>query len=232
MKRMLFVVLLAVAGFAAPAQEVQQEKQLVKLLLEDTAALDSLVDQMLRNAYTLRAAESELVQKRIKISQEKRSWLSSFTMGLSLYNQSTTFDEQSGSSVTTMGVLPSLGVSMSINPEKLINVPSNIKIAKLDALRTENTIKEQRRMLKLFIINKYYEYLEALNVLEMRINAHERQRQQTEQIRMQFERGETDLSGLQQGQSGLANAEESLMKAEMNVLKIKQEITLFTTDSG
>ena len=229
---MLLLVWLAITGLAARAQDIQQEKQLVKLLLENTAALDTLVDQMMRNAYVLQASEAELVQKRIKVSQEKRSWLSSFTMGISLYNQSTSFDEQTGSSVTTMGVLPSLGISMSINPEKLVNVPSNIKIAQLDAMRAEKTIREQRRTLKLFIINKYYEYLEALNVLEMRINAHERQRQQTEQVKMEFERGEADLSGLLQGQNGLANAEEALMKAEMTVLKIKQEITLFTTDSG
>ena len=229
---MLLLVWLAITGLAARAQDIQQEKQLVKLLLENTAALDTLVDQMMRNAYVLQASEAELVQKRIKVSQEKRSWLSSFTMGISLYNQSTSFDEQTGSSVTTMGVLPSLGISMSINPEKLVNVPSNIKIAQLDALRAEKTIREQRRTLKLFIVNKYYEYLEALNVLELRINAHARQRQQTEQVKMEFERGEADLSGLLQGQNGLANAEEALMKAEMTVLKIKQEITLFTTDSG
>ncbi len=136
MKRITLIVLLTFAHLAGLAQGTyQEEKHLVEVLLEDTAALDTLVDKMIRHAYVLKASEAELAQKHEIIAQEKRSWLSTFIMGVSLYNQSTAYDERNGSSVTTAGVLPSLGVSLSINPEKLVNVPSNIRIARHDATR-------------------------------------------------------------------------------------------------
>ena len=233
MKPLVLVVLLTFTGFVGVAQEnYQEEKHLVEVLLEDTAALDTLVDQMIRYAYVLKASEAELAQKQEIIAQEKRSWLSTFIMGVSLYNQSTAYDERNGSSVTTSGVLPSLGVSLSINPEKLVNMPSNIRIAQHDATRIENTLKEQRRTLKLFIINKYYEYLEALNVLELRINSHERQQQQFAQVQLKFTRGEADFEAVLLAQSGLANTEEALMRTRVLVRKLKQEIALFTTDSA
>ena len=232
MKPIVFVLLI-LTSFVGVAQEAyQEEKHLVEILLEDTAALDTLVDKMIRHAYLLKASEAELAQKQEIIAQEKRSWLSTFIMGVSLYNQSTAYDERNGSSVTTSGVLPSLGVSLSINPEKLVNVPSNIRIARHDATRIENTLKEQRRTLKLFIINKYYEYLEALNVLELRINAHERQQQQIAQVQLKFTRGEADFEAVLLAQNGLATTEEALMRSRVLVRKLRQEITLFTTDAA
>jgi outer membrane protein TolC len=234
MKQLAFTILLFVVPLLGYSQAIdyQQEKQLTEVLLEDDTALDSLVEQMLRHAYGLRAVEAELVQKQIIVGQEKRSWLSTFTMGVSLYSQSTAFDEQNGSSVTTAGVLPNLGVSLSINPEKLINVPSNVKIAQRDVERTENTLREQRRTLKLFIINKYYEYLEALGIMELRLNVHQQQQEQAAQTRLRFERGETDLDAVLLVQNSLASTEEALMRAQMLVMKLKKEITLFTTDSA
>ena len=233
LKPTILIALLTFISLTGVAQETyQDEKHLVEVLLQDTAALDTLVDQMIRHAYLLKASEAELAQKQEVIGQEKRSWLSTFIMGVSLYNQSTAYDEQSGSSVTTTGVLPSLGVSLSINPEKLINVPSNIRIAQYEATRIENTLREQRRTLKLFIINKYYEYLESLNVLELRINSHERQQQQLAHTRLKFTRGEADFAAVLLVQNGLANTEEALMRAQMLVRKLKQEISLFTTDSA
>ena len=219
-------------GSAQEVVDYQRERQLVELMLEDETVLDSLVDRMIQHAYLLKASEAELIQKHQMVKQEKRSWLSTFTMGISLYNQSTVYDDQSGSSVTNVGVLPNLGVSLTVNPERLVNMPSNVKIAQQDVLRIENTMKEQRRTLKVFITGKYYEYLEALNILELRISTHERQRQQATQARRRFERGEAKLEEVILAQNGLADAEESLMRARVSILKLKKEIDLFTTDSA
>nr|WKN34475.1 TolC family protein [Tunicatimonas sp. TK19036] len=211
--------------------DYQMDKQLIQILLRDDTALDSIVDQMLTNSYLLRSAKAELLQKQEAWAQSKRSWLSTFIVGVSLYSQSTSFDETTQTSVTTSGVLPNLGVSLSINPEKLMNMRSNARIAQQDIVRSENAMNEQRRTLKIFIIGKYYEYLEALNVLEFRYNTHESQREMESQTQQKFERGEATYGEVLMAQNGLINAEEAVIRAEIFVKKLKQEITLYTTDS-
>lgn len=211
--------------------DYQMDKQLIEILLNDESALDSIVDQMLTNSYTLKSIQAELLQKQEAYTQAKRSWLSTFIIGVNLYNQTTSFDEATQTSVTTAGVLPNIGVALNVNPEKLVNLRSNARVARQDIVRAENTIKEQRRALKIFIIGKYYEYLEATNVLELRYNTYESQREIEIQTRQKFERGETTYDEVLLAQNGLINTEEAVIRAELVVKKLKREITLYTSDS-
>lgn len=211
--------------------DYQMDKQLIELLLKDDAALDSVVDLMLENSYLLQSAQADVIQQEESWGQAKRSWLSTFTMGVSLYSQSTSFDEETQTSVTTSGVLPSLGVSLSVNPEKLMNIRSNARIAQQNVIRSQNSLKDLRRQLKLFIVGKYYEYLEALSGLEFRYNTYESQREIEAQAQQKFERGEASFGEVLMAQNGLINAEEAVIKAEISVKKIKHEIILYTTDS-
>lgn len=211
--------------------DYQIDKQLIEILLNDESALDSIVDQMLTHSYLLKSAQAELVQKQEALSQAKRSWLSTFVIGVNLYSQNTSFDEATQTSVTTAGVLPNLGVALSINPEKLINLRSNARISQQEVIRSENAIKEQRRTLKMFIVGKYYEYLEAINVLEFRYNTYESQRELDTQARQKFERGEATYDEVLLAQNGLINTEEAVIRAKVVVKKLKREIALYTTDS-
>ncbi|MEM9831700.1 MAG: TolC family protein [Bacteroidota bacterium] len=218
-------------GWGQDSVDYQLDKQLIEILLNDESALDSIVDQMLTHSYLLKSAQAELVQKQEAWSQTKRSWLSTFVIGVNIYSQNTSFDEATQTSVTTAGVLPNLGVALNINPEKLVNLRSNARVALQDVVRTENAIKEQRRTLKTFIVGKYYEYLEAINVLEFRYNTYESQRELEIQTRQEFERGEATYDEVLLAQNGLINTEESVIRAEVLVKKLKREIDLYTTDS-
>lgn len=234
MKLLFFIIFMGtIPNFCFPQDSIDYkvEKQLVEILLQDQAAIDSIVDKMLRHSYSLKSVEAEFHQKYESLSQEKRSWLSTFVIGVNLYSQSTVLDESTNSSVTTSGVLPNLGVSLNISPERIFNLQSNIRIARADVIRAENTLKEQRRALKLFILGKYYEYLEALNVLELRFNSFESQRQQVQQIKLKFERGEAALVDYLMVQNGFTSTEEALLRAKVFVLKLKKEISLYTSDS-
>jgi len=211
--------------------DYQYEKQLIQILLQDEHALDSIVDRALNNSYTLKSLQAEVTQKQEALAQSKRSWLSSFIVGVNVFSQSTAFDETTQTSVTTAGFLPNMGVSLNVNPEKLVNLKSNARIARQDIIRAENAMKEQRRALRVFIVGKYYEYMEALNVLELRYNTYETQRESQLQAQQKFKRGEATYEEVLLAQNGLINAEESLMKAEIFTKKLKKEIQLYTSDS-
>lgn len=230
----LISFLLLILAYPCRGQDTtsyQQEKQLIEILIRDEAALDTVVERMLENSYVLRSMQAEILQKQEALSQSKRSWLSSFIVGVNLFSQSTVFDEETRTSVTTAGVLPNLGVSLNVNPEKLINMRSNTRIAEQDITRAENALKEQKRALRVFIIGKYYEYLEALNVLELRYNTYESQRELEIQAQQKFERGEATYDEVLLAQNGLINAKEAMIKAEIFTRKLKQEIQFYTSDS-
>ncbi len=229
----VMIICLAV-GNACRGQDTtdyQYEKQLIQILLKDEHTLDSIVDRTLNNSYTLKSLQAEVTQKQEALTQSKRSWLSSFIVGVNVFSQSTAFDETTQTSVTTAGFLPNMGVSLNVNPEKLVNLKSNARMARQDIVRAENAMKEQRRALRVFIVGKYYEYLEALSVLELRYNTYETQRESKIQAQQKFKRGEATYEEVLLAQNGLINAEESLMKAEIFTKKLKKELQLYTSDS-
>lgn len=233
MAKFIISILLFTAPFVALAQEqfdYQLEKQLVDILLKDHKALDSLVDNALSNSYQLDAMNTEILQKHELTKQEKRGWLSSFQMGINFFNTNTTYDEYNRAT-TTASVLSNVGLSISINPERLINLGSRVKVAEYEIERVSRTQNEQRRILRNFIAGKYYDYIEALNVIEIRSNALQTQRERLELATLQFTKGEAETDELMIIENGLLNLEEAFLKSKIFAMKLKSEIELFTQDT-
>ncbi|MEQ9297556.1 MAG: TolC family protein [Cyclobacteriaceae bacterium] len=233
MAKFIISILLFTTSFVALAQEqfdYQLEKQLVDILLEDHKALDSLVDNALSNSYQLDAMNAEILQKHELTKQEKRSWLSSFQMGINFFNTNTTYDEYNRAT-TTASVLSNVGLSISINPERLINLGSRVKVAEYEIERVSRTQNEQRRILRNFIAGKYYDYIEALNVIEIRSNALQTQRERLELATLQFTKGEAETDELMLIENGLLSLEEAFLKSKIFAMKLKSEIELFTQDT-
>lgn len=230
MTRLTIFLLLLISGYHGMAQRdfnYKKERQLVDLLLQDRSMLDSIVDNALAHSNQIQAMEAETLQKEQLLKQERRSWLSTFQMGVNFFNTQTRLDEFNRP-VTTASLMSNVGVSFSVNPERLANLGSRKKVAKYEIERVNQMQNEQRRILRNFITGKYYDYIEALNVIEIRTNAVQTQRERLEIVTLQFKRGEAEADQLMQLEMGLSSLEESFLKSKIYAMKLKSEIELFT----
>ncbi|MEM8893543.1 MAG: TolC family protein [Bacteroidota bacterium] len=223
----LFILLSATHLCAQADFDYEQEQELIDILLKDKSLLDSIVTNALANSNQNQAMQAEIMQKHELTKQERRSWLSTFQMGINFFNTSTTYDEFNRP-VTRAAMLSNVGISLSINPERLINLGSRVKVAEHEIERVSQTQTEQRRILSNFITGKYYDYLEALNVIEIRSNALQNQRERLEVVTYQFTQGEAEADQLLLLENGLASLEEAFLKAKVYAMKLKAEIELFT----
>ena len=235
MTKPILILLILTCSLTLFAQEgefdYEKERQLVDLLLKDQSLLDSIVENALANSNQIRAMDAEILQKHELTKQEKRSWLSTFQMGINFFNTQTTYDEFNRP-ITTASVLSNVGISLSINPERLANLGSRVKVAEYEIERVSQTQSEQRRILRNFITGKYYDYMEALNVIEIRSNALQTQRQRYEVVTLKFTRGEAEADNLMLIENGLFSLEEAYLKAKVFAMKLKSEIELFTSPVG
>lgn len=230
MTRLIIILLILLSSYQLLAQRdfnYKKERQLVDLLLKDRKMLDSIVDNALAHSNQIQAMQAESFQKQELLKQEKRSWLSTFQMGVNFFSTQTTLDEFNRP-VTTANILTNVGVSLSINPERLANLGSRKKVAKYEIERVGQMQIEQRRILRNFITGKYYDYIEALNVIEIRSNALENQRERIEIVQHQFTRGEAEADQLMQLENALYSLEEAFLKSRIFAMKLKSEIELFT----
>ena len=122
-----------------------------------------------------------------KMYCKKRKWLSSLRFGVNFFNVNTTIDENNNS-VTSAGLLPNLGLTIGIDPEKIINRKSYVREAQYDVKRAENRIETTKREIKGLIIDLYYKYLEALKIVEIRQNSYETQLQQVTLLEEKFKK--------------------------------------------
>jgi outer membrane protein TolC len=209
---------------------VKQEIQAIELLLLNETALDSLTNLALDNSYYIHGFEAELGQQYENVREEKNKWYSTFRLGINFFSLSTSVNNQD-QSVTRAGVLPNLGVSLSIDPEKFINRGSYIRKAQLNVTRAESQVHHQQKMLRKEIIGLYYQYLEALGIILLREEAKQYHQQQVTLLEERFKKGEGRLEDLLNNQGALALASEALLRAQLAVRKIKQEIIVITSDT-
>ena len=134
---------------------------------------------------------------------------------------------ENNNSVTSAGLLPNLGLTIGIDPEKIINRKSYVREAQYDVKRAENRIETTKREIKGLIIDLYYKYLEALKIVEIRQNSYETQLQQVTLLEEKFKNGQSRLDELLNVQSALNLSEESVMKARLSAEKLLKQIELF-----
>ncbi len=235
MKKVNYVslmIFLTTAGLAAygQSQDFKTEKESVEMLLDSEATLDSLTDNAIKNSYLLKSFEGELSQEYENVKQEKNKWLSTFRLGVNFFSLNTSVNAQD-QSVTTAGVLPNLGLTLGIDPEKFINRQSYIREAKYNVIQAENQLKNQRRQTRDEIIRFYYLYLEALGIVELRDAANQMQIERCVIMEERFRKGEAQMDEVLQHQSAYVLTQEALLKARIAARKIKKEIELFTSDT-
>lgn len=226
----LLLVMVALSDSVAQSIDYRKERETIEVLLSRQEYLDSLIDNALKNSYYLKSFEGELAQQYENVKQERNKWLSTFRMGVNFFSVNTSVNAQD-QSVTTAGVLPNLGLTLGIDPEKFINRKSYIREAQYNIVRSENQLKHQRRQIRDEILRLYYQYLEVLGIIELREEANETQRENCAVIEEKFKKGEARMEEVLVNQSAYVLTRESLLKSQLMIQKLKQEIELFTTDT-
>lgn len=209
---------------------VTEERNAIEILLANEVALDSIVEQALLNSYSLHGYRAELLQQHENVRQEKNRWLSTFRVGVNFFSLSNTANAQD-QTITRVGVLPAMGFSLALDPEKFVNRGSYIREARENVVRAEGVLNQQRKMLRIEIVSLYYQYLENLGIVELRQLSVENQQEMVHFMEAKFKSGEGRLEDLLNGQTSLGQAKESLLRAELAVRKTKEEIKLLTSDS-
>jgi outer membrane protein TolC len=209
---------------------VKQEMQAIELLLLNETALDSLTNLALDNSYYVHGFEAELGQQYENVRQEKNKWYSTFRLGVNFFSLATSVNNQD-QSVTRAGILPNLGLSLSIDPEKFINRGSYVREAQLNVTRAESQVNHQKKMLRKEIVGLYYQYLEVLGIILLREEAKQYQQQQVTLLEERFKKGEARLEDLLNNQGALALASEALLRSQLAAKKMKQEMIVITSDT-
>jgi len=207
-----------------------KEKELVEILLTNESAIDSLVEFALINSYYLKSFDAELAQEYENVLQERNKWLSTFRLGINFFSINTSIDGQN-QSVTTAGLLPNLGLTLGVDPEKFVNRRSYIREAQLNVERAENQLKNQRKQIRTEVVDLFYTYLEALGILQLRDVANQTQEEQLLLLTEKFKKGESRMEEVLLTQNAYNLTQEALMRAELDVRKLRRQISILIGDT-
>lgn len=206
-----------------PAEQVKNETLLVTHILHDEAALDSLVTLAVQNSNLLKAMDQEILMHTEEILQKKRSWVSSFRLGVNVFSATTTLNS-ADQSVTTYGLLPNVGLNLSVDPEKLLNRSSYVRQSEDKREYTRYVQANHRMVIKKDILNLFYEYLTMLESVDIRRQSLDGRVQQELFLAANFENGEATYAELLIASNQVFLAKEALMISSIEAMKKKREI--------
>jgi outer membrane protein TolC len=209
-----------------PAAEYQSEILKVTHILDDHHILDSIVEKAYLNAPVVRAFDQEMELYDEEYLQKKRDWVSSFRLGVNIFSATTDVTSES-QSVTSLGILPNLGLNLSIDPAKLVNRKSSMRQAEDKKMRSYYLQQDQKQVLKSKIVSLYYEYLSSLEASVIRQQSLDTRKQYHDVFEVEFRNGNKTYDELLSIQHQVYLAEESLMRGHIQSMKMKSQIEIY-----
>ena len=185
---------------------------------------DSLVSLAIQHSSLLKAQLEEIKDKQEVINREKMGWLSSFKMGIQFLNISQDYNAD----VTRVGVLPSLGLSIQIDFERLFTTPSNIRSATFQKNKIKQSYQVELQTLALQIQELVFDIDLALKQSEIRYKTFFTIADQLTLIEERFKRGEIEMSVYLDALNSVDQAKESYLLVYYDVLKKKAHLELIT----
>jgi len=208
-------------------EHIEREILWVMRIVDHDEVLDSLVTMAYNSSGLLQAFNQEIGIYEEEILQKKRNWISSLRFGLSIFSANTVVQESQ--SVTTLGVLPNLGLNLSIDPEQFINRSSYLRQAVHKQERAQYQMQEHRQQLKLELLRQYYDYLTLLESVLLKVKTLQTRQQHLDVIEIAFKNGNATYDEVMVVQNQLNLWEEDLMKTRMAILKKKKELLTLTS---
>lgn len=226
--KILILSLLITAGMQdSSSLNPQHELATIQALLLDVTNIDSIVAQALDNSYTLQLNEARVKQQQFAIRQERNSWSKSFRFGVNFFNVSTVPSPSDGNvSVTQASVLSNVGLTLGINPEDFINRKSRIRVAEQELNIRKIDLQRDRRNIESYIIGKFLEYQQALEIFIIRENNLMISEENKLVADEQFRQGRITTQEYNKMLGDLMLKQEALVRAETTVMKLKREIEL------
>lgn len=201
----------------------EQEMMEVTKILEDESILDSLCNQAIQNSNLLKAINQEMIMYEEEILQKKRLWYSSFRFGVNIFSANTTINSNDQSQ-TTLGFLPTLGITMTIDPEKLANRGSYIRQSESKRQYSAYMHAETRQDIKGEIRNMYFDYLSMLETTHLRKQALDTRLQWEQYVENQVKIGQNTYDQLLSISNQVYLASEAYVSAKISATKKKNEI--------
>lgn len=211
-------------GLVQEEVSYQQEILKVSYVINHPEILDSIVQKAYRNSATIKTFDESMELYDEEYLQKKRNWVSSFRLGVNIFSANTTLQEDQ--STTTYGLLPNVGLNLTIDPAQLVNRKSMMRQAENKKDRSFYQQQDQKQMLKVRILNLYYEYLAMLESILIRQHALDARKQYLHVFEIDFKNGNRTLDELLVIQHQVYLAEESLMKGHVQSMKMKSEIEI------
>lgn len=208
-----------------PPEQVKNEALFVSHVLHNESVLDSLVTLAVQNSNLLKAMDQEINMHTEEILQKRRSWVSSFRLGVNVFSANTTVNS-ADQSVTTYGLLPNVGLNLSIDPEKLLNRSSYVRQSEDKREYARHMQANHRMAIKKDILNLFYEYLTMLESVDIRQQALDGRVQQEQFVASNFETGEATYAELLIASNQVFLAKEALMITAVDAMKKKREIAV------
>jgi outer membrane protein TolC len=208
------------------ALNAEQELKHVTAVLQNEEILDSLSSLAVRNSNLLKAIDQEILMYEEEVLQKRRLWLTSFRFGVNLFSANTQLDENN-QSITTYGVLPTLGLNMTVDPEKLVNRKSYIRQSRTKQEYSRYIQLETMQDIKKEVRNMYYDYLVLLEAINIRRNALDIREQQEQYVENQVKIGESTYDLLLIASNQVHLAEEALVRVTIDAKKKKDEISVY-----
>jgi outer membrane protein TolC len=185
---------------------------------------DSLIEQAFKKSAILKVQLNEVADKQEVINREKLGWLSSFKMGVQFLSVSQDYNAQT----TTVGVLPSLGISLQIDFERLFTTPSNIRSAKLQKSNAKLAFESESEAIAIKIQELLFDMELAIKQSEIRYQTFFTIADQLTIIEERFKRGEIEMSVYLNALNAIDDAKESYLIVYYDVLKKKASLELLT----
>jgi len=188
------------------------------------ASADTLIQQALNQSAILKVQLNEVADKQEVINREKMGWLSSFKMGVQFLSISQDYSAQT----TTVGVLPSLGISLQIDFERLFTTPSNIRSAKLQKINAKLAYESESETIAIKIQELLFDMELAIKQSEIRYQTFFTIADQLTLIEERFKRGELEISVYLNALNSINDAKESYLMVYYDVMKKKASLDLLT----
>jgi outer membrane protein TolC len=229
MKTLLNLAIIVLLHFGLYAQDLenesdyQQEIWRVTHIIKDPAILDSLVQRVHEHSGLLKAFDEEMEIYDEEIAQKKRNWISSFRVGLNILSANT-YAGNNNESITDVGVLPNLGVTLSIDPEKFVNRNSYVRQATNKKQRSYHLQQDHKQRLKQEILGLYYDYLMMLEGIVLKEHTLNTRRQHLDVLEIEFRGGTATYDELLVVQNQYNLWESEYSKSRIQALKKRSEI--------
>jgi outer membrane protein TolC len=227
MSKLRFLLALLCSLFFINSQAQKLNQSLPVLPVKSTLYVDSLLVKAVEASAMIHVQQLEILQKQEQINREKKGWLSSFRLGVQFLSISTDYQQE----VTRVGVLPSLGLSLSIDFERLLTTSSLIRSAKLEKAKAEKLIELQQDEL----LSKLIEITNSLELsyeqAQIRHSTFLTLLDELTLVQERFKRGELDLSNYLNAYSAVEQAKENYLMAFYSVKKQQQLLDFLTETS-